>query len=276
MPEWLMMPVTRLRSPLILTAAAALVIASFTGPRWLVWTATALVAVGVVALFVPAAVPAASRRAAIRVRPPVTGRWTALNSPASRTPSHGTHAYAQTYAIDLVHEPGPGPPRPGLASWPLARRPEAFPGFGQPVLAPADGTVVKVSDWQRDHWSRTSWLALVVMLLAEATLRELTGPGRVLGNHIVIDLGDGAYALLAHLRRRSAVVTAGQRVAAGQQLAGCGNSGNSTEPHVHFQLMDRPGVLLASGLPFSFDGQPAGQGVPRTGQALLAPGTELT
>jgi murein DD-endopeptidase MepM/ murein hydrolase activator NlpD len=131
------------------------------------------------------------------------------------------------------------------------------------VLAPADGTVVKVSDWQRDHWSRTSWLALAVMLVVEGTVRELTGPGRVLGNHVVIDLGDGAYALLAHLRRRSALVTAGQRVAAGQQLAACGNSGNSAEPHVHFQLMDRPGVLLAAGLPFGFD-----EAVPATGQVL--------
>jgi murein DD-endopeptidase MepM/ murein hydrolase activator NlpD len=266
MPGWLMTPVTRLRTPLTLAAGVTLVITSFTGPGWLVWAATALLAGGVVLLFVPGAVPAASRRAAIAVRPPVAGRWTAVNSPASRTPSHGTHAYAQTYAIDLVHEPDPARPRPGLSGWPLARRPAAFPGFGQPVLAPADGTVVRVSDWQRDHWSRTSWLALALMLLVEGVLRELTGPGRVLGNHVVIDLGDGAYALLAHLRRRSALVTAGQRVRAGQQLAACGNSGNSTEPHVHFQLMDRPGVLLAAGLPFGFD-----EAVPATGQVLLAP-----
>jgi hypothetical protein len=265
MPGSLMTPVTRLRTPLTMAAGATLVISSFTGPRWLVWAATALLAAGLVLLFVPGAVPAASRRAAISVRPPVAGRWAAVNSPASRTPSHGTHAYAQTYAIDLVHEPDPARPRPGLAGWPLARRPAAFPGFGQPVLAPADGTVVKVSDWQRDHWSRTSWLALAAMLVLEGTVRELTGPGRVLGNHVVIDLGDGAYALLAHLRRRSALVTAGQRVAAGQQLAACGNSGNSAEPHVHFQLMDRPGVLLAAGLPFGF-----GDAVPATGQVLQA------
>jgi murein DD-endopeptidase MepM/ murein hydrolase activator NlpD len=267
MPGWLMTPLTRLRTPLPLAAGATLVITSFTGPRWLVWAASALLAASVVLLYAPGAVPAAGRRAAIDVRPPVAGRWTALNSPASRTPSHGTHAYAQTYAIDLIHEPDPARPRTGLAGWPLARRPAAFPGFGQPVLAPADGTVVRVSDWQRDHWSRTSWLALAYLLVAEATVRELTGPGRVLGNHIVIDLGDGAYALLAHLRRRSALVTAGQRVRAGQPLAACGNSGNSTEPHVHFQLMDRPGVLLGAGLPFGF----GGAGVPRNGQPLLAP-----
>ena len=45
----------------------------------------------------------------------------------------------------------------------------------------------------------------------------------------------------------------GDRVAAGQQLVAGGNSGNSTEPHLHFQLMDHPSVLLAAGLPVAFD-----------------------
>jgi murein DD-endopeptidase MepM/ murein hydrolase activator NlpD len=68
----------------------------------------------------------------------------------------------------------------------------------------------------------------------------------------VLDLGDGVYAALAHLRRGSLRVRPGDRVAAGQQLAACGNSGNSTEPHLHFQLMDHPSVLLATGLPLRF------------------------
>ena len=46
---------------------------------------------------------------------------------------------------------------------------------------------------------------------------------------------------------------AGDRVATGQQLAECGNSGNSSEPHLHFQLMDHPSVLLAAGLPLRFE-----------------------
>jgi murein DD-endopeptidase MepM/ murein hydrolase activator NlpD len=88
---------------------------------------------------------------------------------------------------------------------------------------------------------------------------------------VVIDLGDGVYALLAHLRRHSVRVTAGQRVAVGQQIAECGNSGNSAWPHLHFQLMDHPSVLLAAGLPVCFrpaDGGPAA--LPRNGQHLLA------
>ena len=176
----------------------------------------------------------------------MAGRWLAMNSPADRVPSHHLHAYGQTYAIDLVHEPAVGG-RPGLAWWPLARRPADFPGFGQPVLAPAAGTVVR------------------------ARGRELLGPGRILGNHVVLDLGGGVYAALAHLRRGTLRVRPGDRVAAGQQLAECGNSGNSTEPHLHFQLMDHPSVLLAAGLPLRFDQV----GVPHNLEPFTAPAQPL-
>jgi hypothetical protein len=52
------------------------------------------------------------RRPPIEVDAPVAGRWLAVNSPANRVPSHGLHAYGQTYAVDLVHEPRAGPPQP--------------------------------------------------------------------------------------------------------------------------------------------------------------------
>ena len=76
--------------------------------------------------------------------------------PATKVPSHGIRAYGQTYAIDILH---PRPPdAPAKIGWGLGmRRPERFPTFGAPVLAVADGVVVRVSDWQRDHRSRDSW-----------------------------------------------------------------------------------------------------------------------
>lgn len=190
------------------------------------------------------------RREPVAVRSPVAGPWRALNSPASRVPSHGIQSYGQAYAIDLVYDPaGPAHPGPRFGWWPPARRPQDFPAFGQPVYAPADGVVVRVHDRERDHWSRTSPLGLLYLFTVEL-LRELTGPSRVVGNHVVIDLGDGAYAVLAHLRRRSVRVRAGQHVNVGDQIAECGNSGNSTEPHLHFQLMDHPFIAVAAGLPF--------------------------
>ncbi|MFI5684741.1 M23 family metallopeptidase [Streptomyces sp. NPDC051636] len=206
-------------------------------------------------------------REPVEVAPPVTGRWTAQNSPADRTPSHGTHAYGQTFAIDVVAEPQPGA-RPGFSPlWPLARRNAAFPAFGAPLLAVADGTVVRAADRQRDHLSRTSLPALLYLMLIEGSVRDLLGAKRIVGNHLVLDLGGGSYALYAHLRRGSLTVREGDRVCAGQVLARCGNSGNSTEPHLHFQLMDGPDPDTARGIPFTWHGI----GVPRNREAFEVP-----
>ncbi|MEU2675641.1 M23 family metallopeptidase [Streptomyces sp. NPDC007107] len=236
----------------------------------------------------------AARRDAVEVLPPVTGRWSAINSPADRVPSHGVHTYGQTYAIDIVAEGAEGTEgiegaggaegvkgvegagggegaggRPPFAwLWPLARRPEAFPAFGAPLFAVADAKVVTADDTQRDHLSRNSLLGLAYLLLAEGELRGLAGAHRVFGNRVVLDLGDGTYAAYAHVLRGSLQVRAGDTVRAGQRIARCGNSGNSTEPHVHFQLMDHPDLDRARGIPFRW----RGIGVPANGEAFTAEG----
>jgi murein DD-endopeptidase MepM/ murein hydrolase activator NlpD len=88
----------------------------------------------------------------------------------------------------------------------------------------------------------------------------------VLGNNVVIDAGDGSYAVLAHLQRGSAQVREGQRVRAGDVIGRCGNSGNSSEPHLHFQLMEHPRALIAAGLPLRFRDR---GDVPANGEALV-------
>lgn len=212
--------------------------------------------------------PDSRRRARepLEVAAPVTGRWSALNSPADRTPSHGIHAYGQTYAIDIVAEPEPGA-RPAFRPlWPLARRAQHFPAFGAPILAVADATVVRADDGQRDHLSRNSFPGVLYLMLVEGSVREMIGVRRILGNHVVLDLGDGTYAAYAHLQRGSLTVREGDRVHAGQVLARCGNSGNSSEPHLHFQLMDGADPDTARGVPFTW----RGIGVPRNGEAFEA------
>ncbi|MCX4970433.1 M23 family metallopeptidase [Streptomyces sp. NBC_00654] len=237
------------------------------------------------------------RRPAVEVGPPVAGRWVAVNSPADKVPSHGTHVYGQAYAIDIVAEPGGEADEsaeeadmPGGAAdasrgaadasrgagasarppfrwvWPIARRNRDFPAFGAPLLAVADATVVHASHGQRDHLSRNSGLGLIYLMLFEAPFRDMYGAGKIVGNHVVLDLGEGVFALYAHVRRGSLQVKAGDTVRAGQQLARCGNSGNSTEPHVHFQLMDDPDLDVARGIPFTW----RGIGVPSNGEAFTA------
>ncbi|MFH9232102.1 M23 family metallopeptidase [Streptomyces globisporus] len=240
------------------------------------WATTFLPAMIVLALMVAttalqarAAAPRGEPRSPVEVEPPVTGRWTALNSPADKVPSHGTHVYGQTYAIDIVADPetggGEAPARPEFRRlWPPFRRNRAFPAFGAPLLAVADATVVAASDGQRDHLSRSSLLGLVYLMLIEGNIRSIAGAHRVIGNHVILGLGDGTYAVYAHARRGSLRVKAGDTVLAGQQIARCGNSGNSSEPHLHVHLMDSPDLDDARGVPFTW----RGVGVPANGETF--------
>ncbi|GHB05979.1 hypothetical protein GCM10010305_56490 [Streptomyces termitum] len=233
---------------------------------WLPAVAAVLLGTGL-SLTARRAEAAAVARGPVEVAPPVAGTWSALNSPADRVPSHGTRAYGQAYAIDITAE-DPDRPRPAFAWFgPPARRPEAYPAFGAPLFAVADGTVVRAEDRLRDHRARSSLPGLLYLLVVESLVRAVAGVSQVTGNHLVLDLGDGTYALYAHLRRGSLRVRPGDRVAAGQLLAACGNSGNSSEPHVHFQLMDAPDPDTASGIPFTW----RGVGVPRGGEVFTAP-----
>ncbi|WP_394438698.1 M23 family metallopeptidase [Streptomyces sp. SGAir0957] len=186
----------------------------------------------------------------VAVEVPVAGRWKALNGPSTKVPSH-THFHAQSYAIDLTHHPlGSPAPKPSWL-WPFGRRPHHYPAFGAPVLAPGDGVIVAASDRQRDHLSRTSLPGFGYLFL-EGFIRSLGWPRHLWGNHIVLKLDHGTYAGFAHLKRGSLRMAVGDRVSAGQQLAQVGNSGNSSEPHLHFQLMNGPDSEIAQGMPFTW------------------------
>jgi hypothetical protein len=190
--------------------------------------------------------PRVTDRIAVELAAPVRGRWVALNSPGSTVPSHGVKAYGQMYAVDLLQ---PSQDAAASIGWSLRGRPaESYPSFGEPILAMAPGTVVHVQDSQSDHRARNTWPLLLWMLTAEGFLRELSGASRILGNHVIVQHDDGVFAAYAHLRRSSARVRVGQHVHAGQQLAQVGNTGNTSEPHLHVQLMDRAHPTAAAGV----------------------------
>ncbi|WP_185996408.1 M23 family metallopeptidase [Nocardioides campestrisoli] len=189
----------------------------------------------------------------VPVLAPVRGRWVALNSPGSAVPSHGVRSMGQTYAVDLLVPSGEE--APARLGWSLrGRRPASYAAFGRPVHAMAGGTVLRVADGQRDHRARDTWPLLIAMLTVDGFWRELRGAAGLLGNHVVVEHDDGTCAAYAHLRRGSATVAAGARVAAGHQLAEVGNTGNSSEPHLHVQLMDGPRPSGAAGIPMTWSG----------------------
>jgi hypothetical protein len=184
---------------------------------------------------------------------PFRGRWMARNSPARRVPSHGTHLLGTTYAIDFIPVDDAG--RSASRTWRAfvaTERPEVFHGFGAPILAPGDGTVVLAHDGEPDHEARRSQPALLSYALGQAA-RVRAGAATVAGNHVVIALAQGGpYVLLAHLRAGSVRVRPGDAVQAGAMVGECGNSGNSTRPHVHVQVTDSVDWARARGLPIAF------------------------
>lgn len=191
---------------------------------------------------------------------PFRGTWRVENSPARRVPSHGTEAFGVSHAIDFVavDERNLSAPR----TWRTrvgVEDPAGFLGFGEPVLAPAPGVVVAVHDAEPDHEARRSTLRLAAYALGQAG-RARRGIVGLAGNHVAIALTPaGPFVLLAHLRQGSASVRIGQHVEVGEQVGECGNTGNSTEPHVHLQVSDSIEGVSARGVPVAFrapDGRP--------------------
>jgi murein DD-endopeptidase MepM/ murein hydrolase activator NlpD len=98
-------------------------------------------------------------------------------------------------------------------------------------------------------------------------------PKQPAGNHVILDFGNSEYGLLAHFKKGSVRVKTGQSVAAGDTLALCGNSGNSSQPHLHFHLQNGPVLFGADGLPAPFTdylahGKPVDRGEPVRGDII--------
>jgi murein DD-endopeptidase MepM/ murein hydrolase activator NlpD len=95
------------------------------------------------------------------------------------------------------------------------------------------------------------------------------------GNEVILDLGDGTFVAYGHFAPGSVQVKAAQRVRRGDVLGKLGNSGNSTGPHLHLQVMNAASFLDADGLPFVID-EFRLDGVVPTLDELLAADTDGT
>jgi len=119
-------------------------------------------------------------------------------------------------------------------------RNEQYFAFGAEVVSVAHGTVVSVRNDMPEEMPGQTPVAV-------------KGPGDYLGNHVVVQIGRRVWAVYAHMQPGSIPVQAGERVTTGQRLGLLGNSGNSTQAHLHFQLSDGPDYLTSTSLPFVFD-----------------------
>ena len=175
------------------------------------------------------------------ISPPLDGpRWLDGNSCCDMTahrmamnPLDGNLWAAERFAIDYVQLSADGTIFAGDRS-----RPESYPYFGAPIHAVADGPVVAVLDGLPEQVAGVSPVGLPLEHYA--------------GNHVVQDIGDGNFALYAHLKTGSVTVKPGDSLTAGQVIANLGNTGNTDAPHLHFHVMSTPDPLRSNGLPFVF------------------------
>ncbi len=194
---------------------------------------------------------------------PFHGRCLVQNSPANRVPSHGTNRFGTTYAIDFVPVDEQNRSARFTGTSLLRTEPPGkFVGFGQPVISPVAGTVVLADDHTEDHDAYRG-VSSVGYALTQAR-RVAAGWGALAGNFLVVrDSSSGQYVALCHLRHGSTRVRVGQNIRAGTAVAQVGNSGNSTEPHLHVQAVDSLDFAQAAGVPLSFP-----DGLPRNGQIV--------
>ena len=154
---------------------------------------------------------------------------------AARLPVDGARLVKfETFAIDWLRL------QDGRSYAGDGTRNEQYFAFGAEILSVADGTVVSVRDGMPEEAPHQPTVAV-------------QHPADYAGNHVVVQIQPDVFAFYAHLQPGSVAVQVGERVTTGQLLGLLGNTGNTTEPHLHFQLSDGPDIFAANNLPFVFD-----------------------
>jgi Peptidase family M23 len=154
----------------------------------------------------------------------------------------------QRYAVDFVYLKNG---RMFAGKGGIESKNEDYYCFGQTILAPADGKVIKAESGYDDN-----------------------PPGRPSGdptdgNVVSISFGSGEIGTINHLKQNSLKVKIGDQVKQGQELAQCGNSGGGPIPHLHFQLTRGGGIPLpAQFVDYIADGKPVASGEPTRGEMV--------
>jgi hypothetical protein len=162
---------------------------------------------------------------------PFKGRWLVVwGGDTEELNQHHHDIPSQRFAFDLL-----GVNEQGETCRGQAQVNEDYFAFGREILAPADGTVTDVITGVRDN------------------VPGSMNPYSALGNAVLIQHREHEVSVLAHLKLGSVRVKVGDKVKAGQIVALCGNSGNSSEPHLHYHLQNTPIIQDGTGIKCYFE-----------------------
>ncbi len=156
---------------------------------------------------------------------PFEGKWLVFWGGDTKTLNHHHGVLNQNYTFDflVVDKNGKTHRNPG-------KKNSDYFAFGRKVLAPADGVVTDVIRGVRDN------------------VPGSMNPYSALGNAVIIKHREHEVSVLAHLKQNSIRVKVGDKVEKGQILGLCGNSGNSSEPHIHYHIQNTPIIQDGTGI----------------------------
>ncbi|MGZ7032393.1 MAG: peptidoglycan DD-metalloendopeptidase family protein [Thermoanaerobaculia bacterium] len=197
----------------------------------------------------PAATTFAAYETKTNLRLPFDGEWFVFWGGRTREQNYHVIARDQRFAYDFVIN------RDGATHSGDSKKNGSYYCWNQPIDAPADGVVTESVDGVADN-----------------TPGEMN-PAAAAGNHVVIDHGNGEFSLLAHFRSGTVAPKTGDHVKRGDVIGRCGNSGNTSEPHLHYHLQNGPRFGVGEGLPAQFrdymaDGKKIDRGEPVKGQRI--------
>ena len=149
-------------------------------------------------------------------------------------PVNGNLAVAQRFAIDFFRLDDQFRTWVGDPS-----KLDSYLSYGQPILAAADGVVVNALDGLPDQ--------------SPPQPPPIPPINETVGNHVIVRIAPDVYILYAHMKPGSVLVSTGQRVRRGQALGRIGTSGNSTTPHLHFQILTTATFFPSDSTPYVFE-----------------------
>ncbi len=165
-----------------------------------------------------------------KMKLPFKGEWSVTWGGDTKEQNYHVESVAQKNAFDFLIYDEKGSTHKGTGE-----SNEDYYAFGKELYAPCDGEVVLVVDGVKDN------------------VPGVLNPVHIPGNTVIIKTATGEYAFFAHFKQHSIVVKQGQKVSTGALLGLCGNSGNSSEAHLHFHLQNVEDMTKAIGAKCYFD-----------------------